>query len=95
MRTAARASRRRSRTLVERALWTAARALEDRASLNERLVRRAGSPALADRLRRRSQDASHAADVIRSLLSRGNVARIDAPDEIDERTAGGELEQAG
>jgi len=82
-----------SRTLI--GVGGSAGAIEPLLGLLDSLLADLPAAVLADRLRRRSQDASHAADVIRSLLYRGDVARIDAPDEIDERTAGGELEQAG
>lgn len=59
------------RDMVEGALWTAVRSLEERAELRERLARRAeqgGTPAAASRFLDSARDAKQQATTIRELL---------------------------
>jgi two-component system chemotaxis response regulator CheB len=60
--------------VVERALWTASRALEDRAALTGRLAERLGDgeTSTGKAMMRRGREAAHAAEVIRSLLGTAN-----------------------
>lgn len=60
--------------VVEEALWTVLRTLEERASLNERLAGRArdtGDARTAERFEERRQDAERRAELIREVLTGG------------------------
>lgn len=67
---------------LEDTIWASYRALEESASLAQRLADRArnkqGLPLLAERYERKHADAEDRADVIRAVLERG---RIDADDD--------------
>jgi two-component system, chemotaxis family, protein-glutamate methylesterase/glutaminase len=60
-------------TRVENALWTALRALEERAALHRRIAarnRKSGNSKSAERFERRADDSVENAVVLRELLSR-------------------------
>jgi two-component system chemotaxis response regulator CheB len=78
---------------VEAALWTAVRALEDRALLLEKLGRQletGGSTRSAKRFGRRAADAREQAALVRRALSdaaRSSLRAADAADEGEENVA--------
>jgi two-component system chemotaxis response regulator CheB len=61
---------------IETALWSALRALEEAESLSARLARRmeSRSPPMVARFDARAREARRSADVIRTLLTRGQIA---------------------
>jgi two-component system, chemotaxis family, protein-glutamate methylesterase/glutaminase len=66
----------------ETALWTALRALEEKAALSRRLSRRAherNMPEVAARFEEQKAGAEHAASVVHQLLSRPKSATADEP----------------
>lgn len=72
---------------LEEALWTALRALEESASLAERLQGRAadrGHALAADRFAEQAQDAHQRAAVIRTVLSGGQVIAQSGPPRAEE-----------
>jgi two-component system chemotaxis response regulator CheB len=64
-------------THVENVLWSAARALEERADLSLRMarrVRRTGNTRSADRYEQRAVESSRQAEVLKDLLGKGEFA---------------------
>jgi two-component system, chemotaxis family, protein-glutamate methylesterase/glutaminase len=78
---------------VEGALWTAVRALEERAELRRRLssqTEAAGLAAVAETLAKQAQAAEQQANDIRDLLARSG-GRVSSP--MDEQLAEGRRKQ--
>jgi two-component system, chemotaxis family, protein-glutamate methylesterase/glutaminase len=76
---------------LETALWSAMRALEEKADLSRRLaqrVRRRGSASrVAERFDQAARDAEHASNLVRASLLDGPVRRaITEPSEVDVET---------
>lgn len=65
---------------VENVLWSAARALEERADLSRRMaarVRTAGNARSADRYEQRAEESTHQANVLKDLLIQGEFATVE------------------
>ena len=78
---------------VERALWSAARALEESASLAGRLAG-TGSSDLRRRFAEKAQAQMRDADVIRQILLGGGVLdRTDATELLPEAVTSGETDE--
>jgi len=76
----------RHEDVVDRALWTAYRALEERAAMSHRLARRLGERGRAEsalRFLRQAQESSRHAEELRRVLN-----AIEAPAEVEEPQAG-------
>lgn len=68
---------------LDKALWTALRALEEKASLTRRMRRSAtarGSTVMVERCRQAETEAAGAADVLRSRLVAGSFTRSNPPE---------------
>jgi two-component system chemotaxis response regulator CheB len=80
--------------LVETALWTAVRALEEKAQLSRRLAersRRRGLDRLAQRYAEAVQSAEHGSSSIRQLLLNGTADPVtsDGREQLGERVEWG------
>jgi two-component system chemotaxis response regulator CheB len=76
---------------LETALWTALRALEERAALNRRVASRsarAGRQSVATRYRRQARDADENAAVVRDLLETFEAAAVPDPASEPDTAAG-------
>jgi two-component system chemotaxis response regulator CheB len=65
---------------VENVLWSAARALEERADLSRRMaerVRHAGNERSAARYEQRAEESTRQADALKDLLVRGEFASVE------------------
>jgi two-component system, chemotaxis family, protein-glutamate methylesterase/glutaminase len=85
---------------LETALWSAMRALEEKADLSRRLaqrVRRRGSASrVAERFDQAARDAEQASNLVRASLLDGPVRRaIEEPSEVDVETVSIGKEELG